>query len=144
MRPVSTHSPRVGALSTTPPRPGTLVSLRRPVEGSSSLRTDVALAALLSAFELLAQRGDGKEPWALPFCDNVLAFLLDSMGDAANLWSAEGELLYRNRASERLQCGRFDAGGTTQLSFFGKRFERRAAECSSRGRRYVFEILHEI
>lgn len=142
MRPIPQHTPRVPVLSTIPPQ--SLVVFRPPLDGPSSLRTDVAFAALLSAFELLAQRGDGSEPWALPFRDNVLAFLLDSMGDAANLWSAEGELLYRNRASEQLHFGRFDAPATAQLTYRGRRFERRAAECTSRGRRYVLEILREV
>jgi hypothetical protein len=138
------HTSPLRVLSTIPPRSNALISLRAPVDDPSSLRTDVAFAALLSAFELLAQRGDGNEPWALPFRDNVLAFLLDSMGDAANLWSSEGELLYRNRASERLHYGLFDTPAVTQLTFHGRRYERRAAECASRGRRYLLEILREV
>lgn len=65
----------------------------------------------------------GKRCLGSPFRDNALAFLLDSMSDAANLWGPEGELLYRNRAAEQLGIGRCDDTAVEVLTIYGRRFE---------------------
>jgi hypothetical protein len=99
---------------------------------------------LLSAFELLTHRGNGSAAWASPFRDNALAFLLDSMSDATNLWGSEGELLYRNRAAEQLGIGRCDDTAVEEVTICGRRFERRTARCRCGGKEYLFEILRDL
>jgi len=121
-----------------------LVLFRRQFEGPSLMHSDQAVSALLSAFELLTHRGNGSAAWASPFRDNALAFLLDSMSDAANLWGPEGELLYRNRAAEQLGAGRCDDTAVEELTMYGRRFERRTARCRYGGKDYVFEILRDL
>ncbi len=120
------------------------VLFRQRVEGPSLMHGERATTALLSAFELLTHRGNGSAAWASPFRDNALAFLLDSISDATNLWGPEGELLYRNRAGEQLGIGRCDDTAVEELTIRGRRFERRAARCRCRGKEYVLEILRDL
>src|SRR5262245_7747611 len=63
------------------------------------------LAELLEAFELLSHRGIGLSAWAAPFRDDPLAFLLDTVSDAARIWNAHGDLVYENRAATQLGVG---------------------------------------
>lgn len=123
---------------------GSLVLFRQRVEGPSLINGEQAVFALLSAFELLTHRGNGNAAWASPFRDNALAFLLDSMSDAANLWGPEGALLYRNRAAERLGVGRCDETAAQELTIYGRRFERRAARCRCGNKQYLLEILCDL
>jgi len=113
-------------------------------EGPRLMRGEEAVSALISAFELLTHRGNGGAAWASPFRDNALAFLLDSMSDATNLWGSEGQLLYRNRAAEQLGIGRCDDTPVAELTIYGRRFERRAARCSCGGKEYLFEIVRDL
>lgn len=122
----------------------TLVMFRQRFEGPSSMHGEQAVSALLGAFELLTHRGNGSAAWASPFRDNALAFLLDSMSDAGNLWDWEGELLYRNRAAEQLGIGRCDDTAAEELTIHGRRFERRAARCRCGDTEYVLEILRDL
>jgi hypothetical protein len=123
--------------------PNTLVLFRQRVEEPSLMHGEQAISALLAAFELLSHRGSGSTAWACPFRDNALAFLLDSMSDAANLWGPSGDLLYRNRASERLAIGHFDCAAIGELTFRGRHFERRSTRCMHRGEEYVIEVFAE-
>ena len=111
-----------------------LVLFRQRFEGPSLMRGEQAVSALLSAFELLTNRGNGSAAWASPFRDNALAFLLDSMSDAANLWGSAGELLYRNRAAEQLGIGRCDDTRWRSSRFAGgaSNAARRAAVVEAR------------
>jgi hypothetical protein len=120
-----------------------MVLFRQRVAGPSLTHGEQALSALLDAFELLNHRGDGREAWASPFRDNALAFLLDTMGDATNLWDPDGRLLYRNRAAQELGLGQADDTGAEELFVAGRRFQRRTAQCSCRGRLYMLEVLRE-
>src|ERR671921_287894 len=66
---------------------------------------EIGSAALVAAFTLLARRGTGLTAWTAFFRHDPIAFLLDTTTDAINLWGSGGELLYRNRAGERLKLG---------------------------------------
>jgi hypothetical protein len=143
MKAPSVKEPRSGAGSTSSDSPNTLVLFRQRVEGPSLMHGEQAVSALLAAFELLSHRGSGSAAWAWPFRDNALAFLLDSMSDAINLWGPSGDLVYRNRASERLDIGHFDYAAIGELTFQGRHFERRSTRCMHRGEEYVIEILAE-
>jgi signal transduction histidine kinase len=107
-----------------------------------------AASCLLSAFDLIARRGAGESSWAVPFGDDAIAFLLDTMSDAANLWSVEGSLLCRNRASIALGSisGAPDANGgpDTGIELFeaaGRHYERRYLRCHILATPYVLEII---
>ena len=58
--------------------------------------------ALLDAFASLHRRGTGPEAWASPLTTNPLAFLLDTMSDAVFVRGADGSVVFRNRAADRL------------------------------------------
>lgn len=120
-----------------------VVLFRQRVTGPTLTHGEQALSALLDAFELLNLRGDGREAWASPFRDNALAFLLDAMGDAANLWGPDGLLLYRNRAAQELGLGLADDTAAQELVMAGRRFQRRTAQCRCRGQSYMLEVLRE-
>jgi hypothetical protein len=102
------------------------------------------IADLLEAFGLLAQRGSGGLPWAAPFRHDPIAFLLDSMGDAVNLWTAGGFLLHRNRAAEALDMGRDEEAPVQVLSVDGRSFERRCMRCHADGIEYMLEMIREL
>ena len=72
---------------------------------SSAEIADQGSAELLRAFAMLSRRGTGLGSWAAPFRHDPIAFLLDSVSDATNLWGPAGELLYRNRAAAELDIG---------------------------------------
>lgn len=108
-------------------------------------------SGLLSAFELIARRGAGRSSWAAPLGDDPIAFLLDSISDAANLWSASGSLLCRNRAS--IALGSISAvpppspgpGSAVEgFSVQDHRYERRYLHCRMRARDYVLEVVREV
>lgn len=143
MKTPSVKEPGSPAGSTSSDGPNPLVLFRQRVEGPSLMHGEQAVSALLAAFELLSRRGSGSAAWARPFRDNALSFLLDSMSDATNLWGPGGALLYRNHASERLDIGHFDDAAIGELTFHGRRFERRSTRCMHRGEEYVIEILAE-
>jgi hypothetical protein len=109
------------------------------VEGSGD-----DMAYLLRAFGLLARRGAGEEAWASPFRDHPIAFLLDTVSDAASIWTVSGELLYQNRMARELGIGRGTDAAMEELSAGGRRFERRTIRSSSNGVEYVIEILREV
>ena len=144
MKPQSVAEQMTEAVAASSNNTTMLVLFRQRFEGPSLMHGEQAVSALLSAFELLTHRGNGCAAWASPFRDNALAFLLDSMSDATNLWGSEGELLYRNRAAERLGIGRCDDTAVEELTIYGRRFERRTARCRCGGKEFVFEILRDL
>ncbi|MDX2170632.1 MAG: hypothetical protein SF182_26400 [Deltaproteobacteria bacterium] len=122
------------------------VPWRRPEQRAASSLVSGAHAAgaLLAAFRLLAQRGAGAGAWAAPFRHDPIAFMLDTTGDAINLWSAEGALLYRNAAAAELCVGH--SGFATWESFVtdGRRFERRCLRYHLGADDYLLEVIHEL
>jgi len=144
MKPQSVVEQMTEAVAASSNNTTMVVLFRQRFEGPSLMRGEQAVSALLSAFELLTHRGNGSEAWASPFRDNALAFLLDSMSDATNLWGSEGALLYRNRAAEELGIGRYDDTAVEELTIRGRRFERRTARCRCEGKEYLFEILRDL
>lgn len=143
MKPQSVATQMTDATPASSNNTTTLVLFCQRFEGPRLMHGEQAVSALLCAFELLTHRGNGNAAWASPFRDNALAFLLDSMSDATNLWGPEGELLYRNRAAEQLGIGRCDDAAAEELTIHGRHFERRAARCRYGSKEYVFEILRE-
>jgi len=144
MKPQSVATQVTDATPASSQKTTALVLFRPRFEGPSLIHGEQAVSALLGAFELLTHRGNGNAAWASPFRDNALAFLLDSISDATNLWSLAGELLYRNRAAEQLGIGRCDDTAAEELTAHGRRFERRATRCHCGGREYVIEILRDL
>src|SRR5215475_14454758 len=63
---------------------------------------DPGVAALVAAAEHLAMRSEGPEGWEIGPGTDPIAFLLDAVADAVNVW-AGGSLVYRNRAAARLE-----------------------------------------
>jgi hypothetical protein len=112
----------------------------RPSLGAS----EQAFSDLLNAFELLNRRGTGAAAWAAPFLDDPVAFLLDTMSDAMNVWNADGQLLYQNRAAVGLGLGCAEAAPLEEFYWQGRRFERRCLCYRLQGVEYVLEILHEV
>lgn len=102
-----------------------------------------ASAVLLEAFHLLARRGPGTLPWSASFRQHPIAFLLDTTGDAINLWDPAGELLYQNRAAAELGVGRCVETPLEVFSVDGRRFERRCVRCRSGSTEYVLEVVRE-
>ena len=111
-------------------------SLDQPAERSAS--------DMLEAFALLTRRGPGDEAWASPFLHDPIAFLLDSISDAANVWGPGGELLYRNRAATDLDVGYCYAAPVQQFYVNGRYFERRSMLCRSQGSEYLLEIIRAL
>ena len=99
---------------------------------------------LIRALELLNRRGPGVLGWAAPFRDDPLAFVLDSMSDALNLWKAGGQLLFSNSAALSLGLEWRDATPFEQFSAKGRRFERRCIRYSADGGEYVLEIVRQM
>jgi hypothetical protein len=120
----------------------------------SANRVRVSLSppsGLLTAFDLIARRGAGRSSWAAPLGDDPIAFLLDSISDAANLWSADGALLCRNRAS--IALGPISAGpppspepasAVEAFSAHDRRYERRYLHCRMQAGEYVLEVIREL
>ena len=114
---------------------------RSGLPGRSS---DQAVGELLGAARLLNRRGPGGLAWAAPFRDDPIAFLLDSMSDAMNIWAVGGELLYQNRAAAELGVGSRNAVPLEAFSSSGRHFERRSLRCRALGIDYILEIIREV
>jgi hypothetical protein len=124
-----------------------LPALSRPSHqgGAPRLQTsEKAAEALVGAFGLLARHGTGMFPWATSFRHDPIAFLLDTIGDAANLWGSDGELLYQNRAASELGKGCCDAKPLEEFSARGRRFERRCIRCDTHGGEFILEVIHDV
>ena len=126
------------------PRSGAQGALDAPASRDDAPSRARATADLLDAFQLLTRRGAGMLAWAAPFRDHPIAFLLDSMGDAANLWGAQGELLYQNRAAAALGLGRADDLPSEGFATDGRLFERRCLRFRADEVEYVLEVIHEV
>jgi hypothetical protein len=103
-----------------------------------------SLKNVLQAFELLARRGPGGAGWAAPFREDPLAFLLDTVSDAINLYSTTGELLYQNRAAGALGLVWGEDAPQQQLQVGARLFECRCLRCGFAGSEYLLEIIREL
>ncbi len=119
--------------------------LWRPVEPEHPPRLlsagERAVAALITACELLARRGPDPQAWTTPFRQDPIAFFLDVTSDPVNLWGPHGVLVYRNHAAER--SGLSDGNEVIREDFVGagRRFERRCLQLEYRDVAYVLEIF---
>lgn len=109
---------------------------------SSAEIADQGSAELLRAFAMLSRRGTGLGSWAAPFRHDPIAFLLDSVSDATNLWGPAGELLYRNRAAAELDIGYPSEAPTGSFFAMGRRLERRTLSYRCDDRELLLEIIH--
>lgn len=131
-------------------RPGEIAQGRREPTGSpeplssSESAIERATADLLEGFRLLTCRGVGGMAWATPFGHHPIAFLLDSIGDAAILWGPERQLLYQNRAALELAAERTGDSSEPSAMARGRRFDRRCLHCHAGDSEYVLEIVHEL
>jgi len=112
------------------------------VAWSSAETAEQASTDLLRAFALVSRRGAGSGSWAAPFRHDPIAFLLDSMSDATNLWGPAGELLYRNRAAAELDIGYPSEAPIGTFFALGRRLERRTLSYCCNDRELLLEIIH--
>jgi hypothetical protein len=117
------------------PEPAAPLEEREPPSG---------VIALLRALRRLARRGEGQAAWAAPLVDDPVAFLLDAMGDAVNVWNESGQLLFSNRAAAALQLGSPAGVGVTEVRKGERRFERRCLRLELAHAGYLVEVLREI
>jgi hypothetical protein len=103
--------------------------------------SEMAKAALVAAFQLLACRGIGPLAWAASLRHDPIAFLLDTSSDSISLWGSGGELLYRNRAAERLGLGRCEETAWEVLIDGDRRLERRCCRIQSGNAWYLLEVI---
>jgi hypothetical protein len=115
-----------------------------PATDAEGFTSERAASSLLHALGLLSRRGTGGLAWSTPFHDDPIAFMLDSMNDALNVWDAEGKLLFQNRTALDLGLGRASDAAYEEFSSGGRRFERRCQRCRARGQSFVLEIIHEM
>jgi len=104
---------------------------------------EIAKAALVAAFQLLACRGTGPLAWAASLRHDPIAFLLDTSSDAITLWGTRGEVLYRNRTAERLGLGRYEETACEVLTAGDRRLERRCCGIRYGNAHYLLEIIGE-
>jgi hypothetical protein len=102
------------------------------------------ILALLSALRHLAFRGVEPRPWATPLSADPIAFLLDTVGEAVNVWTGAGELLYSNHAASDLPLGGPPQSGVSSWTLGERRYERRGLAFDAYGTTYVLEIVREL
>jgi hypothetical protein len=115
-----------------------------------------ASLALLAAVRRLGRRSEGPQAWTAPLSEDPIAFLLDAMGDAVNLWGPSGQLIYRNRAAAELQLDWPAAVGSAalgpapplarvqRLTIGERRFERRCLSFLPREMPYLLDVVTEV
>jgi PAS domain-containing protein len=103
-----------------------------------------AVAALLTACELLTRRGPDRQGWATPFCQDPVAFLLDTVSDAVNIWGPDGVIVYSNRAAEEIDIGDCTESAPKEFVHAGRHFERRCSRVEYQSVEYVLEVLHQV
>ena len=113
-----------------------------PVEEEVAARS--SLLPLLSAMRHLAFRAGDRGAWATPLAQDPLAFLLDAVDEAVNVWSADGRLLYSNRVAADLDLDCAGRPGVTSFARDGRRYERRCLAFEAYGGAYVVEIVREL
>lgn len=120
-------------------------------EGDQAARAEAQargnLAALLAGLRHLTFRaGRAGEPgaWATPLAEDPIAFVLDAVDEAVNVWTAAGQLLWSNRAVADLDLDRAGHPGVTWFARGDRRFERRCLAFDSYGVTYVLEVVREL
>lgn len=84
------------------------------------------LFLLLAALQRLSFRAGEPGAWAAPLAEDPIAFLLDTVGEVVNVWTAGGELVYSNRptsepATARPMSSRSSASSSDDLAVLGGR-----------------------
>jgi hypothetical protein len=118
-----------------------LILFRQREEASRAPSIESSVRSLVHALELLARRGTGGAAWAVPFGEDPIAFVLDTMTDGVTLWSLAGELLYKKRAATELgaTAGAHAESVEAPMELFasgGKHFARRSSRCVFQGAVY--------
>lgn len=112
-----------------------------PPELPPAPREQGPMVALLAALARLACRGEGVGAWAPPLVDDPIAFLLDSVHDAVNVWSATGQLLYSNHAASMLELGWPGGPKLEELTRGGRICERRCMQFTLWKESYLIEVI---
>ena len=116
----------------------------RPAPVEAEAPAGSSLLPLLLALRHLAFRAGDRGAWATPLAQDPLAFLLDAVDEEVNVWSADGRLLYSNRAAADLDLDCAGHPGVTSFARGGRRFERRCLAFEGYGATYVVEIVREL
>jgi hypothetical protein len=125
--------------------PGPLVRWHPPEPPPRPKREEPSsAAAFLHALTRLARRGEGGATWAPPLADDPVAFLLDAIGDAVNVWNDSGQLLFSNRWAAALQLGSPTPAGVTRLQKDERSFERRCLRMELPHTACIIEVLREV
>jgi hypothetical protein len=135
---IPAHLPVLSHPSSPWPRAGARAPAARPATTPMP-----AEGALLAACTRLARRGSGPNAWAPPLHGDALAFLLDAIGDAVNVWGPDGRLIFRNAASARQALDTTPPRGasTQRMRRRGRAFERRCQTMTHDGAAYVLEVV---
>jgi hypothetical protein len=124
--------------------PGALARWRPPEPPAPGPKEEhSSLIALLRALDRLGRRGEGTAAWAAPLVEDPVAFLLDAIGDAVNVWNDRGQLLFSNRSAVALQLGSPVGVGVTRLKKGSRQFERRCLRLELLHTGYLIEVLRE-
>jgi hypothetical protein len=99
---------------------------------------------LLSALRHLAFRAGEPGAWGTPLADDPIAFLLDAIDEAVNVWTPDGRLVYSNRAATDLDLDSPAHPGVSSFVRGAKRFERRGLAFEAYTTNYVIEIVREM
>jgi hypothetical protein len=126
---------RAGLVRWEPPSP--IMRAERPTPPSN-------LLPLLSAMRHLAFRAGEPGAWATPLGTDPIAFLLDAVDEAVNVWTAGGALVYSNRAAADLDLERAGHPGVTSFMRGNQRFERRCLAFDAYGTSYLIEVVREL
>lgn len=104
-------------------------------------RSLAALSALIDAFARLGRRGPGTTGWAMPFSDNPLSFLLDSMSDAVFVRQHGGQVVYRNRAATALPVLDRPPAAVERVYIGTRCYERRCLAIEEEPVQLIIEVL---
>jgi hypothetical protein len=99
---------------------------------------------LLAALRHLAFRAGDPGAWATPLADDPIAFLLDAMNEAVNVWTIGGELVCSNRAGAELELEGPGQPGVSWFARGARRFERRSLAFEAYSTTYIVEIVRQI
>jgi len=99
---------------------------------------------LLAALQHLAFRAGDPGAWATPLADDPIAFLLDAMSEAVNVWTVGGELLCSNHAGAELELEGPGQPGVSRFARGARRFERRSLAFDAYSTTYIVEIIRQI
>ncbi len=103
------------------------------------------LVLLLSALHRLSFRAGEPGGWAPPLAEDPIAFLLDTVGEAVNVWTTAGELVYSNHAAtDQAELDGPASPGVTSYRRGGRRFERRALAFDTYQTTYIIEVVREL